>query len=109
MRGLALGSLVALTAVLGAHRGQAPNSGREIYRVRCAMCHGAQGRGDGAAGASFNPRPTDLTTRAQRMALTDSAVAAVITTGRRAMPAFGRMLTKPQLDSVVAYLRTLSR
>ncbi len=109
MRLLTLTVTLALGAGLSAHRLQAPATGRQIYQLRCAMCHGAGGRGDGAAGASMNPRPTNLTTRDQRTALSDSAVAAVIMSGRRTMPAFGRLLTKPQVDSLVAYLRTLAR
>jgi len=105
-------ALALVIASLGASQaraqGQNSTNGRDVFRTRCAMCHGAEGRGDGPAGAAFNPRPTNLTTRVQRIALTDSAVAAVITAGRRAMPAFGRMLTKPQVDSVVAYMKTLS-
>ncbi|HEY6865389.1 MAG TPA: CopD family protein, partial [Burkholderiales bacterium] len=34
--------------------------GAGIYGVRCAICHGARGRGDGPAAASLPQRPTDL-------------------------------------------------
>jgi len=35
-------------------------NGAAIYGVRCAICHGARGRGDGPAAASLPQRPTDL-------------------------------------------------
>lgn len=35
--------------------------GQAIYASKCAMCHGGNGKGDGPAAASFNPRPLDLT------------------------------------------------
>jgi mono/diheme cytochrome c family protein len=57
----------------------------------------------------MNPRPTDLTVRSQLTAVSDSAVRAILTSGRRAMPPFGQVLTRVQMDSVVAYLRTLAR
>ena len=108
MRGLPFFLAVVVAALARSGSLQTPVTGQDIYRVRCAMCHGVEGRGDGTAAAAMNPRPTNLTARAQRTALADSAVAAVVTNGRRAMPAFGRMLTKAQVDSVVAYVRTLA-
>ena len=32
-----------------------------LYQTHCAACHGAQGKGDGAAGAALEPAPTDFT------------------------------------------------
>jgi mono/diheme cytochrome c family protein len=37
--------------------------GRALWRDHCAGCHGADGRGDGEAGAWLRPRPPDLTLR----------------------------------------------
>lgn len=34
--------------------------GQKLYQVNCAMCHGAEGKGDGVAGASLNPKPRNL-------------------------------------------------
>jgi len=33
----------------------------ELYQTQCAACHGAEGRGDGPAGAALEPAPTDFT------------------------------------------------
>jgi high-affinity iron transporter len=33
----------------------------ELYQNQCAACHGAEGRGDGPAGAAMEPAPTDFT------------------------------------------------
>ncbi|WP_303761550.1 FTR1 family protein [Alcanivorax jadensis] len=33
----------------------------ELYQTQCAACHGAEGRGDGPAGAAMEPAPTDFT------------------------------------------------
>jgi mono/diheme cytochrome c family protein len=82
-------------------------AGREIYRGRCAACHGPQGRGNGPAAAAMNPRPTDFANPGQRTTTSDFAVGEVVEHGRRGMPAFGRMLTRVQIDSVVAYVRSL--
>ncbi|MFZ4404465.1 MAG: c-type cytochrome [Pseudobdellovibrionaceae bacterium] len=34
--------------------------GAKLYATNCAMCHGAEGKGDGAAGAALNPKPRNL-------------------------------------------------
>ncbi|MCX7978809.1 MAG: cytochrome c [Bdellovibrionaceae bacterium] len=34
--------------------------GKKLYATNCAMCHGATGAGDGAAGAGLNPKPRNL-------------------------------------------------
>ena len=92
-----------------AQGGQAAVSGRDVYRARCAACHGAAGRGDGPAAAAMNPRPSSFADSARRQATTDFAMGEVIQHGRRSMPAFGRTLTRAQIDSVIAYVKTLSR
>jgi len=42
-----------------------PNSemvkaGQKLFATNCAMCHGNEGKGDGAAGQALNPRPRNL-------------------------------------------------
>jgi mono/diheme cytochrome c family protein len=34
--------------------------GKKIFAQNCAMCHGDEGKGDGAAGAALNPKPRNL-------------------------------------------------
>ncbi|HFC54190.1 MAG TPA: c-type cytochrome [Gammaproteobacteria bacterium] len=40
---------------------RATMDGRALYRLRCAVCHGAQGAGDGVAAEFMYPRPRDFT------------------------------------------------
>lgn len=34
--------------------------GKKVFTENCAMCHGAEGKGDGAAGQALNPKPRNL-------------------------------------------------
>lgn len=42
-----------------------PASGKQMYTNYCAVCHGADGRGNGPAASSMKIPPTDLTTLAK--------------------------------------------
>lgn len=39
-----------------------PASGKQMYISYCAVCHGAEGRGNGPAAAALKDRPVDLAT-----------------------------------------------
>jgi high-affinity iron transporter len=41
------------------------HAGAALYAAQCAACHGAEGRGDGPAGASLDPRPASFHDRAR--------------------------------------------
>ena len=38
-----------------------PKAGKAKYDANCVGCHGATGKGDGAAAAALNPKPQDHT------------------------------------------------
>jgi mono/diheme cytochrome c family protein len=85
----------------------ATSAGRECYAHQCLSCHGHTGRGDGAAGRDLQPPPSDLTT-ADINNQSDGALFYKITTGRKPMPSFAKLLNDEQRWQVVNYLRTLS-
>lgn len=39
------------------------NEGEKIFQSVCVSCHGADGKGDGVAGASLNPHPRNFTSK----------------------------------------------
>ena len=94
--------------------GTLPESGRELYRVSCAACHGSGGRGAPANMVGFeNPLPdfTDCNF-STREAEADWVI--VVQEGGPArgfseiMPAFDDALTEEQIIKIIRYIRTFS-
>ena len=71
-------------------------AGADVFRARCASCHGADG------GGAIGPSLSEIETR-----LEDDAQRAVVVTGRNTMPSFGNTLSESDLDAVVRYVREI--
>lgn len=83
--------------------------GRGVYIGRCALCHGKAGEGDGRMARIIrNPPPFDLTLSRQP----DGYLRQIILEGGEAvgrsprMPPWSTDLTGPELESVIAYIKT---
>ena len=76
--------------------------------MRCATCHGAEGRGDGVGRPPGIAMP-DMTTAAFHDARSDEALSEVIVKGRGLMPAFGDQLSDDGVAAVVRHVRALKR
>ncbi len=83
-----------------------PDVAATLWRVSCAECHGAGGRGDGPKAPG--PMP-DLTDPAWQRRTTDAQVRERIEQGSpRGMPAFGERLAPAAIEALVGYVRRLS-
>lgn len=81
-------------------------SGAEIFKVRCAMCHGMDGAANTPAGkifqaASFHDPAV--------IKISDEDRLNIVKNGKNKMPAFKSILTDDQIKSVLAYIRTLQK
>jgi mono/diheme cytochrome c family protein len=84
----------------------------EIYTARCALCHGAGGKGDGAAAAALNPKPRDYSDPAWQTSVTDADIEKIIVGGGTAVGKSAMMPANPDLASkpeVVQALRAKIR
>jgi mono/diheme cytochrome c family protein len=86
--------------------------GKSLYQANCTACHGESGKGDGPAAGMLKPPPRDHTDYAYMSALTDKEIADVTRMGgaikgRPLMPSHPA-ITGAAMDSLVAYIRTLS-
>jgi mono/diheme cytochrome c family protein len=79
--------------------------GKKVAEVNCVSCHGARGKGDGAAAVALNPKPADWTS-AKVQSESDGEIFWKISTGRGAMPAWNFL---PERDrwALVRYIRSL--
>jgi len=76
--------------------------GRALYKLRCAMCHGEKGRGDGPVAESLTPRPTDLIPAVKKQ--TDGELFWKISKGRLPMPGFELTLSERDRWALVSFL-----
>ena len=82
--------------------------GEGIFAQRCAQCHGMVGNGDGTLSRTLSRLPPEIGTFAWQAERTDEQLATVMREGLAGTPMPpSHDLTSAQLQSVVAYLRTL--
>ena len=82
--------------------------GRDLYRIHCLECHGAEGRGDGPRAALLAPRPGNLVSAATSTK-TDEELREILAKGvpRTAMRGWSDHLSEDERRNVLAYVRTL--
>ena len=88
--------------------------GGKLYRQRCVLCHGDQGRGDGVGARRIEPEPQHLNDVIWQANVTDDEIKKAIIEGGAAvsrspmMPANLDLKTKPDVvNALVAYVRSL--
>jgi mono/diheme cytochrome c family protein len=83
---------------------QAP--GADIYKAKCAMCHGA----DGLAATPMAKNMKVLSFKDPAMLkATDARFVLTTRNGEGRMPAYAGKLTDAQIKDVVAFIRTLQK
>jgi len=83
------------------------SEGDNLFQTNCQMCHGAQGHGDGPAGASLEPRPKNLA--AFQKTVGDDYLFWRVSEGKpgTSMVAWKGILTEDQIWKIVSFIRTL--
>ena len=87
---------------------------RQLFKIRCASCHGMSGKGDGPAAAAINPKPRNYTSRKWQQSVTDAQIAEVIKKGGQAMGLNPMMpaqqdLNDKQLAGLVKLIRSFAK
>lgn len=86
---------------------EAAAAGAELFKTNCSSCHGAEGYGDGPAGAALQPHPKNLA--AFQAVASDDYLFWRISTGRpgTAMIGWNGVLSEEQIWQLITYLHTL--
>ena len=94
--------LAASLAVPAFAQGDAAN----LYKIKCAMCHGA----DGLAATPMAKNLKVLSFKAPEMVkASDAQFIASTTSGKNKMPAYKGKLTDAQIKDIVTFIRTLQK
>jgi mono/diheme cytochrome c family protein len=80
--------------------------GRQLFAKDCAVCHGAEGKGDGVAALPL--RPDDLSRIARPPIFPDGVVAYRIINGVKLMPAFKTTLSESEIWDLLNFIRSLA-
>jgi cytochrome c6 len=100
-------SLVVLAAVFARSTGTfAADASADLYKSKCAACHGAEGKGDTAVGKTMKVKDLALD-EVQKQS--DADLATIIEKGKNPMPGYEGKLTKEQIDGLVKYIRSLKK
>jgi mono/diheme cytochrome c family protein len=88
-------------------------AGKQTFMAICTPCHGQEGKGDGPASVSLDPKPRNLTDPGYMKALDDRYVFELVSRGGVAVGKSPLMpaqvgLSADDIRNVVAYVRTLS-
>lgn len=97
--GLTLLSLLAIPI-------SAQTPGESLYKTKCAVCHGPDGKGETAVGKANKLR--DLGS-AEVQKQSDDELSGIVTGGKGKMPAYGKSLKPEQIKELVAFLRSFKK
>ncbi len=94
---------LALALMLGAYA-NAQDDPAALYKSKCQVCHGADGKGDTPAGKKLGT--TDF--HSPEVAKTSDTVLFDITKkGKEKMPAYDKKLTDDQIKALIKYIRAM--
>lgn len=86
---------------------KAVDQGKKSAQANCVSCHGAGGKGDGAAAVALNPKPADWTSKRVHD-MSDGEIFWKISNGRGAMPPW-KHLPENERWTLVHYIRSLKK
>lgn len=98
------GAVLLAAATIAPAFGQ--DSGADVYKAKCQMCHGAAGLADSGAGKAMKVKPA---TDPDVKKMTEAEMIKAVTDGMGKMQPFKGKLTDAQIKESVAYFRTFAK
>jgi cytochrome c6 len=103
LRGLMLAVLAAGLAFCST---PAAADAAATYKAKCAMCHGADGKGDTPVGKKMGAH--DFASPDVQKE-TDAEFTTIISAGKNKMPGYGKSLKEAEITDLVTYIRQLGK
>jgi mono/diheme cytochrome c family protein len=107
---LSFGIIIAGRSTIGATvkpLGASERSAAELYSKNCAPCHGRDGRAKTLKAKLNHAR--NLANAEWQNRVSEERIFNSIMNGKGKMPAYGKKLSEPEIDSLVAYVRRLKK
>ena len=95
-------AIAALLIVL-VNQTKADDRSASVYKAKCAVCHGASGKGDSPAGKNMGVLSFSDPKVAGK---SDAELKDAIEKGKGKMPAYGKSLKPDEIQGLVAYIRS---
>ena len=105
MKKISILVLALLIAAPSAFAGGGPD-GAALYKSKCALCHGPDGAGQTPMGKNLKLR--DLRS-ADVQKQTDAELVKWIADGKGKMPAYKSKMSAEEINTLVAFIRTLKK
>lgn len=104
----ALAACALVAAGVWAEEGKTVSSGKTLYGQKCASCHGKQGEGVAKMATMMK---TTIRNWGEVAATSDTLAAwkKITADGKGKMPAFKAKISAAELDSVMAYVKSLTK
>jgi cytochrome c6 len=84
----------------------AADSAADVFKAKCASCHGPDGKGDTGPGKAMKLK--DLAS-ADVQGMSDADLTGIIENGKKPMPGYKGKLTDPQISDLVKYIRAMKK
>jgi cytochrome c6 len=102
---ITVGAMVLAGTSFPSAPAKAGNTSESIYKAKCAMCHGADGKGETATGKTMKVK-NFASDEVQKM--NDEDLSEAISKGKGKMPAY-KTLNADQVKGLVAYIRSFAK
>jgi len=101
LRAVIVGAIFTAVMVV---TGSAQTDAAALYKTKCQVCHGADGKGDTPMGKKLGTKDFHAPEVAK---MSDTELFDITKKGKNKMPAYDGKLTDDQIKSLIKYVRSL--
>jgi len=99
-----LATVLLAGIILASAAGARAQEAAYLFKSKCQVCHGADGKGDTAAGKKLGVKDIHAP---EVTKMSDAELIEITKKGKDKMPSYDKKLTDDQIKQLVKYIRTL--